>query len=183
MSCPAHQLANERGMLASEDVDLVRAAIAQLSTSRLVRVVDIGYGAGTVSLAVLSERADKIALTAIDRRPVCKESPQLGEGSTFEFVEADVAEVAFRGKIDLLLIDCAHTAEVMRAVMTHWLPRVRNGGHVWAHDYYPPSTVGWPQSPSPGVAEVIDEAVARGTLKHVESRGLGWLGVKCSPKQ
>lgn len=185
MSCVAHTLAVNRGLLVAEDVDLIQEAVRMLPKRR-VRVVELGVGSGTSALAVLSQRQEDIEMWSVDHDPVALTSAQAAiTGSGFVglwqavLAESSEAAAGFVGReVDLLLVDAGHLEAEVRADLEAWLPLVRRGAPVWCHDYrggfgQPEGQAEWPE-----VKPVVDAFVADGRLRRVKLAGWGWLGVK-----
>lgn len=202
MTCPAHDLAASRRMLVKADVDLIRDSVATLlgrSISRAaptvgVYVVDLGAGSGTTALAVFAEAppGDTKVVTidndedALNWAQAAVEN--IGRRNDWTRLDADskdpvaAAQVAEDGiGIDLLLLDCSHDYEGVKAELALWLPDVNITGIVWVHDYGDPADFGLASEATPGVKKAVDELVDAGELDQLETRGLGWAGMKSVP--
>ena len=191
MSCAAHGLALSRGLLVTEDVDLIREAVAMLPQDRPVLVVDLGAGSGTSALSVFAERSHGIAVVTVDKSEVALASSGdairgSGFGELWSFIRSDswdgpdLLPAQHRGvPIDLLLVDAGHAEHEVRRDVAAWLPLVRPGAPVWFHDYVGSwNLAGVAPEDLPQVKPVVDELVAAGVLEPVKEAGWGWLGVK-----
>jgi predicted O-methyltransferase YrrM len=174
----AHALAESRGFLCHEDVDLIQEAVRMLPQDRHVLVVDLGAGSGTTALSVFDERSRDIKIFTVDHDPVALASTKecmtnagyAGNWLSVLSKTADAAGVFQSPDIDLLLIDAGHEYEDVAADLRAWLPLVRPGAPVWLHD-----TV---TGEYPGAIRALDEAIADGRLLVVKSKGWGCLCVK-----
>ena len=184
MSCHAHSLALSRGFLCLEDVDLIGEGVALLPPDRPVSVVDLGAGSGTTALSVFAARSRSITVTTFDIDPVALDSTeecmsnagyrllwQRVQSESWNTADNHLRFAAAEGLsfFDMLLIDASHHEEDVRRDLEAWLPLLRPGAPVWAHDYT------WDY---PGVIKAIDEAEAAGQLEFIKTAGWGWLGRK-----
>lgn len=60
------------------------------------------------------------------------------------------------GSLDFVFIDADHTYEGCKRDIEAWLPKIRPGGLLGGHDYWPPFT----KERGYGVCQAVDEAVA-----------------------
>jgi predicted O-methyltransferase YrrM len=85
--------------------------------------------------------------------PVSEKIEQIwGDSALFD-------ETALRGKVDLILVDAAHSYEYVRSDTTKALAMLRPGGVILWHDYCV-----W----YPGVFQYLHELLAMYPLKHIE---------------
>lgn len=175
MTCMAHKIAESRGLLTAEDVDLIRELARQLPAP--AEVVDLGVGGGTSALAVLVEaRPGDVFVTSYDideqnlhwagvaMRNEGREDDWAGHLRPSLDGVRDFAD----GTLDLILLDTSHEYDDTVAELAAWLPKLRDGvGLMWCHDYVGDYV---------GCRRAIDEAVAAGAAYIVVPPGRG-LGV------
>lgn len=171
MTTPAHDLARSRLFLMVEDVDLIIGLVKTLPSRPVI--ADIGAGSGTTALAVLASNA-KAHIYTID---ISQENIDWAEkaidayytpywfGICRDSVEA--AELFNQDEFDMIMLDTSHEYEVTRKEILAWLPRLKDNGVFWLHDYI-----------GSDVKQAVDEAVESGLLELIEQHGLGWAGRK-----
>ncbi len=192
MSCVAHQLAAERGLLHTADVDVIRRAVASLPADRDIYVADLGAGSGTTALAVFGERHHGAHVFTVDNDQVALDSAQeaiINSGFAYP-AEEDLGHWQYAHALswdgaavwravhphrvlDMLLIDADHSLEGIDRDLAAWIPLVRPGGLVWFHDFRPTDGGWWP-----AVAVAVEREVAAGRLDFIETAGWCWLGRK-----
>lgn len=190
MSCLAHETNSKARVLADEDIDQIRELTRMLPLDRRVFVVDIGAGRGVTALSVFAERADDIIIWAIDhnrellRQRTATTIAEAGfQNRWIPLVQkSDDTEfwLSLRLQFDLILIDADHSYESVRNDISAWLPYAQDGAFFWFHDYGDPREHGFSSVnlPTPGVKQAVEEAVGRGELVEIATRGLGWAGSK-----
>lgn len=183
MSCPAHDLAASRKMLVQEDVDLIRKLVSKLPHDRDVVVVDLGLGSGTTALSVFAERTEKIHVYSYDNTDEGRWGElavhNIGQREHFTWIVSKAEEPALgpdSSSVDLLLLDASHTQEGLKREFEAWLPRIRDEGLIWIHDYGDPADFGLAAKKSPGIATVVKQMMKDGILLELEIAGLGWAG-------
>ena len=173
----AHELAVRRRMLDWADVDLIQDTVRRLPANKTVKVVDLGAGSGTTSLAVLCTRSKRIEVLSVDiaqdmldwAEEVVKDSGYRKSWQPLLEDSVRAAELVEEEAVDFLMIDTVHEYEQASEELRAWLPKVSKGRYVWVHDYL---------GIYPGIAKAVAEKVLDGLLEQMEIRGLGWLGRK-----
>lgn len=163
-------------MLDWEDVALIREMVATLGPDP-VRIIDLGAGSGTTAGAIYAERPDAYVWT-ID---IVQESVDwaglflsriIGVGGQWHGWAEDSVKAALSfedGSLDMVLIDTTHEYEGTVKELEAWLPKLKNGGLLWCHDY---------RGVYPGVTRAVDEFEVAGLIEMIDIRGLGWGGHK-----
>lgn len=95
-------------------------------------------------------------------------------GAAKGFVKGD--EIPAPIMFDALQIDSSHEEAATGRELDTWLPAVRPGGYVWAHDYSVDEAALRGLDAYPGVRIAIDRAVKEGRLEAGGTEGLGWWG-------
>jgi predicted O-methyltransferase YrrM len=173
MTCEAHALAASRGMLCSDDVDLIRLAVGRLPADQDVVVVDLGAGSGTTALSVFAERSERIRVWTVDHHADALNWAGLAVSNAgflrlwSPLLLESANAVQLTAPIDLLLIDADHTHPALRADFMAWRPQLRPGALIWCHDY---------TEDYPGVKQAIEELKAGGAVVELGRAGWGWLG-------
>jgi hypothetical protein len=94
---------------------------------------------------------------------------ELSPGVKFDVRMATTHEASeyyeYLQQVDVLLVDAAHDYESVRQDLADWLPKMRRGGTVIAHDY----TVKYP-----GVVRAVDEAAKKLVRKVPKTRYACW---------
>lgn len=176
MSCPAHDLAASRKMLAAEDVDLIREVVAKLPSG--ATVVDVGAGSGTTALSVFAERRD-VRLVSIEadvdtmnwaRQAVDNIGCSRGWDDRVE--DALNAATSFAdAHAGFIILDAAHTESDVEAELRAWLPKLVPGGYLLVHDYDAKDA----PNHYPGVKKAVDPFIARGELRWLKQQGWSLL--------
>jgi predicted O-methyltransferase YrrM len=84
-----------------------------------------------------------------------------------DFVVCDSAVMAQRfDSVDFAFIDASHAYEAVARDIQAWWPKIKSGGTLAGHDYYPQNPKNWP-----GVAKAVHDFVKRENLKlqHVKN--------------
>ncbi len=175
VSCEAHALAKSRGMLKEEDVDLIRelvdVAMERLGVGPTVlNVCDLGAESGTKALAVFAAARHNVRVTTIDWDADALgwaglAVSNIGRKDDWRGVNTESGSVTI-GSVDLLLVDIEHNYDGTKGILETWLPKMKDSGIVWVHDY------------EDGVKRAIDDLVDDGQLVKLATRGLGWTGAK-----
>lgn len=170
----AHSLAASRNMLCQEDVDLIQKTVKKYLMFRMIpEVIDIGAGSGTTALAVLCANGSAVVHSVdTDKRNLdWAEEAVKQAGFHNSWAGWNMDSAAFAEKLgyepDLILIDGDHSYEGVKRDIEAFVPRVRQGGYIWFHDYHGPEKY--------GVEEAVDEAITDGRLAVVEKAGWGIL--------
>lgn len=177
----AHELAASRLYLLREDVDLLHELAEMLPIMALDDrdpwVADLGVGAGTTALAILEVRPDAVVagvdISEDNLNWAEKLLENTGHKASWQRIHADAsaAAVQFEAEVfDLVMLDTSHEYGATCRELAAWLPKLRPGGILWAHDYDGPE--------SEGVRKVIEEAKAGGDLIEIAAKGWSWAGRK-----
>lgn len=133
------ELARSFDYLTVREVECIKAIVHYLPSGSTV--VNIGSGAGTSTLAVLEERTD-ITLYDVDLN-LSQASDQYQKAGVegdprLRRIEGNSRGVPWNGtQIDYIFIDGDHSDEGIRGDLAAWLPRMKPGGYVLLHDYWP----------------------------------------------
>lgn len=147
----AEELANAFGYLTVEEVKGIQWLCNKLTPDP--RVINIGAGSGTSTIAMFESR-DDIVVTSIDQRIV--RSPL---GSLYSELQAlkdcglydscidryqgiqgrshDIAKGWTGPQVDLIFIDDGHTYPEVAGDIEFWLPHIKHGGYLVLDDYVP----------------------------------------------
>lgn len=177
----AHELATTRLFLLPEDVDLLHELADMLPTFDLdghyPRVAELGVGAGTTALAILEKRPDAIVVgvdiseDAINWSRKLIENTGHSEAYFTNHADASAAAATLADEtFDLVMLDTSHEYGDTCRELAAWLPKLRPGGILWAHDYDGPD--------SQGVRKAINELWEAGDLVEIQARGWSWAGRK-----
>jgi len=181
MTCHAHALAESRGFLTEQDVNCIRRLAKHLPKDNAL-VADIGAGAGTTALAVFAEREPgTVRIVSIDNNEVELSWMQqavanIGRTGDHRAILGDAVALASEvpdGELDLLLIDISYGVE---AIARAWLPKLKQGGIIWMHDYGDPRKFGIDQDAVVEPKQTADALEAEGLIVQGAARGLGWRG-------
>lgn len=172
MTHDARSLQAAFGYLFEEEVDALFVLVRALPANP--RVLQIGAGAGTASLAVLEARTD-VNLTTVDIQDV--DSPYgclyaerqvveaAGYADRLSQIHGDSKAIGHSWggpAFDMIFIDGDHSYEGCSGDILAWLPHLRDGGTLAVHDYnkedaYRNHVTG--KAPHPRVWVGVDKAV------------------------
>lgn len=160
----SYDLASGIGYLTKPEVDAIKEIAALLPTDPIC--VNIGAGAGTSSIALLEAREDAM-LFDVDIDPDKAVSQLIEAGyynaDRYQRITGDSKVVAWPAGvlIDYLFVDGDHTEPGIRGDIEAWRPRLRDGGYMLFHDYwpYPPDHALAGVDYWPDVRRVVDEIV------------------------
>ena len=153
----AYNLSKWQGYLSIPEVNLVKD-IARLLPEN-PDVLCIGAGAGTVTLAVLEERADALyysvdiltneSETTTNEHLRLAETPFFNSGHVIRiWGDSHIVGKRWRVPLDMLVIDGDHSYDGIRLDIALWTTHVKHGGYILCHDYGSPN---WPH-----MAQIID---------------------------
>lgn len=140
----AHQVVEHVGYLTHNEVDALHTIARSLRPNALC--VNIGAGAGTSTLALLEARFDiEVYSVDIDAGALSGELSRLRESGQFlvhrhHQVLMPSASFGLRfapHALDFVFVDGAHDGPGVRADIEVFVPRVRSGGWIAFHDYWP----------------------------------------------
>jgi predicted O-methyltransferase YrrM len=172
MTCAAHRLATTRHFLTLEDVDLIQHLVRSLPGA--LTIADIGAGSGTTALAVMcANPAVKLWTVDVSQENLDWAKLALRNAGFIEtkFCLGDAAASAAifdDSEFDMVMLDTSHEYEATKREIRAWLPKLREEGTFWLHDY----------RGEYGVRTAVEEAVAEKLLVPYILGGLGWSGVK-----
>lgn len=142
----SQRLATAYGFMILEEILYLKTLIKAVP-GKDIRILNIGAGIGTATLAMLECRKDSHVFTvdiqetahpfgslAAERMHV----QQAGFSSRLEQVLGDSVEIgkSYTGPdFDVILIDGWHSYEHTTADILTWLPHVKPGGLIMVHDY------------------------------------------------
>lgn len=177
MSCPAHDLAASRKMLALEDVDLIREVVSKLPAGAMV--VDVGAGSGTTALAVFAAGRLDVKLVSIevdfDTMNWCRLAVEnIGRTKGWDDRVEDAIEAAANfpdGHANFIILDAAHEEKDVRAELEAWLPKLAPGGYLLVHDYDAEDAPNF----YPGVKAAVDPFIAKDEIQRVKQQGWSLL--------
>lgn len=134
----ANDLAVGFGYITVKELNAIQQIAVLLPPAPLC--VNIGSGAGTSVIAVLEARSDAkivdVDIEAMNGIVQIQEAGYLNSGR-YERIISDSKLVKWPYLCDYLFIDGDHTDPGIRGDLEVWLPRVRKGGYVLIHDYWP----------------------------------------------
>lgn len=167
----AHAIARTRGFMLVADVDLIMKWVAR-EQPRFV--VDLGAGSGTSSAAVLlaSNVPTVITVDIDDNALNSVEQFLTNQGLNWRWQKwaGDSVEIAERlpaKAVDMLLIDTSHEYEHTVKELAAWRDKMADNHLLFIHDYF---------GRYQGVAQAVDEALARDELETFECAGWSWIG-------
>lgn len=134
----ANDLAVGFGYITVKELNAIQQVAALLPPDPVC--VNIGSGAGTSVIAVLEARRDaKVIDVDIDPDNGIVQINEAGylNSGRYERIVSDSKLVKWPYLCDYLFIDGDHTDPGIRGDLAVWLPRVRKGGYVLIHDYWP----------------------------------------------
>lgn len=121
-------------------------------------VVMLGVGPGVMALALLEGAQQDISLWGVDTDnftalPHLEQAGFGGEMSPIESLSWAAAKIFTDNHIDLLIVDACHEYRCVRRDIKAWLPKVREGGVIFFHDYVPQEN----DAPNNGVKKAVEK--------------------------
>jgi len=134
----SEQLSNIHGLMHLPEIALLKKVIGTCSNNPVV--IEIGTGAGTSLMATLEARPKaKIITMDILHSSAAGFLQEAGLGQAdVTFVEGDSTLEAAKHQdllVDVLILDGDHATEKVLMDLEAWMPLVRPGGILLAHDY------------------------------------------------
>ena len=136
----ALDIAKGIGYLTVKEVNEIKRIASMLPADPIA--VNIGSGAGTSVIAVLEERSD-VMLFDVDLDLSHGRTQLIEEGyfadARLHRIEGDSSDVGerFPATVDYLFVDGDHVMPGVQRDCAAWLPKMRPGGFVLFHDYWP----------------------------------------------